>query len=127
MGYHWYATLCSMASSNASICRVYIDAGPTDQMYFGIMAGFLHNIRSNPLKPYIMKTLNININNQEYSIEHPITTINLYRVKHMNGLAEITRNRHNGKWKVLYKNESFQRIPVQGIGRAIEKNLSIIN
>lgn len=74
-----------------------------------------------------MKTINISINNQEYSIEHPIDTINLYKVKHRDGLAEITRNRYNGKWKVLYKNESLQRIPVQGIGKVIEKNLSIIN
>lgn len=74
-----------------------------------------------------METFDINIKDETYRIEQPISTINLYRIKHQRGLIEITRNRANGKWKILYKNIANIKLPLQPIGRAIEKNLNIID
>ena len=74
-----------------------------------------------------MKTLEINIDKEVYSVEHAVTTINLYKIKHPKGYIEVTRNRYNGKWKILSQSDSSIDLPLEPIGKAIEEHLDIIN
>lgn len=74
-----------------------------------------------------MEKLNISIKNQVYTVEHPITTINLYCIKYGLNYVEITRNRDSGKWRMLAKNNKSIKLPLQPIGKVIEKCLTIIN
>ncbi|WP_442590697.1 hypothetical protein ACSBL2_05650 [Pedobacter sp. AW31-3R] len=73
-----------------------------------------------------MEQLNVSIKNQVYTVEHPINTINLYRIKYAGGAVEVTRNRNNGKWKVLSRSKAEMKLPIQPIGKAIEKCLNIV-
>lgn len=74
-----------------------------------------------------MKTVEINIKKKVYKVEQPIETINLYKITLPKGLAEISRNRYSGEWRVLSKSKSSLRLPLEPIVRAIEENLTIIN
>jgi hypothetical protein len=74
-----------------------------------------------------MKVLNISIDEKIYTVEHIIPTINIYKITHPKGFLEVTRNRNNGKWKILSKTNPSIRIPLKPIGKAIEENLTIIN
>lgn len=74
-----------------------------------------------------MRSLNVNINRKSYIVEHPVSTINIYRIIHPYGFCEVTRNRISGKWKVLLQEDPAIRFPLVTIGKAIERNLGIIN
>ncbi|QNK61734.1 hypothetical protein H7F33_14380 [Pedobacter sp. PAMC26386] len=74
-----------------------------------------------------MRSLKINIEDDVYSILHPISTINLYKIVHQKGSFEITRSRYTGEWKVLIQTNNSVTLPVAPIGRAIEERLGIVN
>ena len=75
----------------------------------------------------MMKTVEISFKKKTYKVEQPISTINLYKITHPNGLIEITRNKYSGEWKVLCKSQPTLRVPMEPIVKAIEENLSIVN
>jgi hypothetical protein len=74
-----------------------------------------------------MRSLKINIEDDVYSILHPISTINLYKIVHPKGSFEITRSRYTGEWKVLIQTNKSVTLPVAPIGKAIEEKLGIVN
>ena len=74
-----------------------------------------------------MKTININIGEEIYKIIQHKPTINLYKILHLTGFFEITRNSHSGKWKVLMQNNESATLPLYKIGKAIEEHLGIVN
>ncbi|WP_367865974.1 hypothetical protein [Pedobacter sp. WC2423] len=74
-----------------------------------------------------MRSLKINIENDVYSILHPIATINLYKIVHPKGSFEITRRRYTGEWKVLLQTNKSVTLPIAPIGKAIEEKLGIVN
>jgi len=74
-----------------------------------------------------MKTININIDQQNYKVEQAFASINIYKISHQTGSFEITRNRYSGKWKVLIQSNKMLSLPLTSIGRAIEENLGYIN
>lgn len=74
-----------------------------------------------------MKSLNICIEKEDYKVVQPIDTINLYKIANSRGLFEITRNKHNGIWKVLIQSNLSVKLPIISIGKAIESQLGILN
>ncbi|MBB6272568.1 hypothetical protein HDF26_003025 [Pedobacter cryoconitis] len=74
-----------------------------------------------------MRSLEINIEDDVYSILHPISTINIYKIVHLKGSFEITRARYTGEWKVLIQTNKSVTLPVAPIGKAIEEKLGIVN
>lgn len=74
-----------------------------------------------------MKSINISVDQEIYKVEHPVSTINIYKIFHQKGFYEITRNRFSGKWKVLLQTEDSANFPLGSIGKAIEENLGILN
>ncbi|HEY0177907.1 MAG TPA: hypothetical protein VGC08_16105 [Pedobacter sp.] len=74
-----------------------------------------------------MKSININVNQQNYKVEQPVSTINIYKIIHPEGSFEITRNRYSGKWKILMQTNRSAKLPLTPIGKAIEENLGVLN
>lgn len=74
-----------------------------------------------------MKTIDINLNQEVYTVEQPISTINIYKITHPKGSFEITRNRYSGKWKVLVQSNRSAKLPLAPLGKAIEENLGVVN
>lgn len=74
-----------------------------------------------------MKSININVNQEVYKIEQPVSTINIYKIIHLDGSFEITRNRYSGKWKVLLQSNGAAKLPLNPIGKAIEETLGVLN
>lgn len=72
-----------------------------------------------------MKTVKINIGEENYKIIQHKPTINLYKILHLNGFFEITRNNYSGKWKVLMQNNQSATLPLMKIGKAIEEHFTI--
>jgi len=70
-----------------------------------------------------MKTIKINVGEEIYKIIQIRPTINLYKILHTNGFFEITRDNHNGKWKVLLQNNQNATLPLNTIGQVIEEKL----
>lgn len=74
-----------------------------------------------------MKSIKINVKEENYLVEQAIPTINLYKIIHPKGSFEITRNRYSGKWKILMQSDSSIKLPLSPLGKAIEENLGFIN
>lgn len=74
-----------------------------------------------------MRSININVDKEVWSVEQPVSTINIYKIRHPKGNFEITRNRYSGKWKVLLQTNEAVDLPLTPIGKAIEENLGIVN
>lgn len=74
-----------------------------------------------------MKSIHINVDQEIYKVEQPVSTINIYKIIHQKGFYEITRNRFSGKWKVLLQTEYSANFPLGPIGKAIEENLGVLN
>jgi len=70
-----------------------------------------------------MKSIKINIGEEIYKIIQIRPTLNLYKILHMNGFFEITKDTHNGKWKVLIQDNQNVKLPLGTIGQAIEERL----
>jgi hypothetical protein len=74
-----------------------------------------------------MRSININVDKEVWSVEQPVSTINIYKIRHSKGSFEITRNRYSGKWKVLLQTNNDVELPLMPIGKAIEENLGVVN
>lgn len=74
-----------------------------------------------------MKTIKINIGEEIYKVIQHTPTINLYKILHLNGFFEITKNNYSGKWKVLMQNNKAATLPLIKIGKAIEEHFTIGN
>ena len=70
-----------------------------------------------------MKSIKINVGKEIYKIIQIRPTLNLYKILHMNGFFEITKDTHNGKWKVLIQDNQNVPLPLGTIGQAIEERL----
>ena len=74
-----------------------------------------------------MKSINVNVNQEIYQVEQPVSTINIYKIIHSKGSFEVTRNRYSGKWKVLMQTNQAVKLPMTPLGKAIEENLGVVN
>jgi len=74
-----------------------------------------------------MKIIEINIDQKSYKIVQIRPTINLYKILHLDGSFEVTRNNYSGTWKILMQNNKSAKLPLQKIGRAIEERLGVGN
>lgn len=70
-----------------------------------------------------MKSIKVNVGEEIYKIIQIRPTLNLYKILHMNGFFEITKDTHNGKWKVLIQNNQNATLPLSTIGEVIEERL----
>ena len=72
-----------------------------------------------------MKSIKINIGEELYKIIQIRPTLNLYKILHLSGFFEITKDTYNGKWKVLIQNNQNATLPIGMIGQVIEERLMV--
>jgi hypothetical protein len=72
-----------------------------------------------------MKSIKINVGEESYKIIQIRPTLNLYKILHMNGFFEITKDTYNGNWKVLMQNNRNAQLPLAPIGQIIEDRLMV--
>jgi hypothetical protein len=92
------------------------------------MAGFMQlSLYNQVFKIATMKSIHINVDQETYKVEQPVSTINIYKIIHQKAFYEITRSRFSGKWKVLLQKGYAANFPLSLIGKAIEENLGVLN
>lgn len=74
-----------------------------------------------------MKSIKINVGEESYKIIQIRPTVNLYKILHMNGFFEITKDSYYGNWKVLMQNNQNATLPIRTIGEIIEERLMVTN
>jgi len=70
-----------------------------------------------------MKTFNISINDQIFTVEQPSADYNIFYVNRKNGVCCIAKDA-NRNWIIETQYNPTQQIPVEQIGRYLDDNLN---